>query len=132
MIILKKCKISYLIQVNLLEKFEVISETVSRSLKPRGSMFGILYALCRVYKQFVDKCPPFRPIISAIKTPTYNLAEFLVSLLEPIPTNMYTVKNSFESAREIAENDPGLFTISLDVVSLFTNILLEETINVCG
>ena len=75
---------------------EVISETVYKSLKPRGSKFGILYGLCKVHKQLVDNCPPFRPIMSAIKTPTYNLAKFLVPLLEPITTNMYTVKNSFE------------------------------------
>ena len=78
-----------------LKNSEVISETVYKSLKPRGSSFGILYGLCKVHKQFADKCPPFRPIMSAIKTPTNNLAKFLVLLLQPITTNMYTVKNSF-------------------------------------
>ena len=72
------------------KNFEVISETVYKSLKPRGSRFGILYGLCKVHKQLVDNCPPFRPIISAIKTPTYNPGKFLVSLLEPITTNIYT------------------------------------------
>ena len=110
---------------------EVISETVYKSLKPRGSKFGILYGLCKVHKHLIDNCPPFRPIMSAIKTPTYNLAKFLVPLLEPITTNMYTVKNSFEFAKEIADQDPGLFMASLDVESLFTNIPLEETISVC-
>ena len=94
---------------------EVISETVYRSFKPRGSRFGIFYGLFQVHKQLVDNCPPFRPIMSAIKTPTYNLAKFLVPLLEPITTNMYTVKNSFEFAKEIADQDPGLFMASLDV-----------------
>ena len=49
-------------------------ETVYKSLKPRGSRFGIIYGLCKVHKQLVDNCPPFRPITSAIKTPTCNLA----------------------------------------------------------
>ena len=61
-----------------LKNSEVISETVYKSLKLRGSKFGIL---CKVHKQLVDNCPPSRPIISAIKTPTYNLAKFLVPLL---------------------------------------------------
>ena len=100
-------------------------------MKPRGSRFGILYGLCKVHKQLVDNCPPFRPIMSAIKTPTYNLAKFLVPLLEPITTNMYTVKNSFEFSKEIVDQDAGLFMASLDVESLFTNIPLEETISVC-
>ena len=59
--------------------------------------FGILYGLCKVHKQLVDNCPSFRPITSTIKTPTYNIAKFLVPLLEPITTNMYTVKNRFKS-----------------------------------
>ena len=74
-----------------LKTFQIISFT----LKPRGSRSGILYGLCKVHKQLVDNCPPFRPIRSAIKTPTYKLAKFLVPLLEPITTNMYTIKNSF-------------------------------------
>ena len=67
----------------------------------------------------------------AVKTPTYNLAKFIVPLLEPITTNMYTVKDSIEFAKEIADQDPGFFMASLDVKSLFTNIPLEETLNVC-
>ena len=69
--------------------------------------------------------------MSAIKTPTYKLAKFLVPLLEPLTTNMYTIRNSFEFSKEIADQDPGLFMASLDVESLFTNIPLEETISVC-
>ena len=113
------------------KNFEVISETVYKSLKPRGSRFGILYGLCKVHKHLVDNCPPFRTITSAIKTPTYNLAKFLVPLLGPITTNMYTVKNSFEFGKEIADQDPGLFMASLGVESLFNNIPLEETTSVC-
>ena len=68
--------------------------------------------------------------MSATKTPTYNLANFLVPLLDPITTNMYTVKNSFAFSEEIADQDPGLFMASLDVECLFNNIPLEETISV--
>ena len=78
----------------------------------------------------IDSFPPFRPVMSAIKTPTYKLPKFLVPLLEPITTNMYTVRSSFEFAKEIADQDPELFMTSLDVESLFTNIPLEETTKV--
>ena len=71
---------------------EVISEIVYKSLKPKGSRFRILHGLCKVRKRLVDSCPPFRPIMLAIKTSTYNLAKFLVTLLELITTNMYTAK----------------------------------------
>ena len=70
-------------------------------------------------------------INSAIKTAAYNLAKFLVTLLELITTNIYIVKNSVEFAKEIADQDPGLFMASLEVEFLFTNIPLEKTISVC-
>ena len=105
-----------------LKNSEFIFETFYKSLKQRGSRFGILYVLCKVHKKLADNSPPFRPIMSAIKTPTYKLAKFLVPLLEPIATNMCTIKNSFAFSKEIADQDPGLFMTSLDVESLFTNI----------
>ena len=54
---------------------EVISETIYKSLKPRVPKFAILYGLYKVHKQLVDNCPPFRPIMSTVKTATYNLAK---------------------------------------------------------
>ena len=67
----------------------------------------------------------------AIKTPSYNLAKFLVPLIEPITKNTFTVKNSFEFSKEICQQNSGYFMASLDVESLFTNIPLEETIKIC-
>ena len=81
----------------------------------------------------IDNFPPFRPTLSAIKTPSYNIAKYLVPILEPITINKFTIKNSFEFAKEVIEQDSGLYMASLDVESLFTNIPLEETINIsCG
>ena len=109
---------------------QVISDTEYKKLKPRGSRFGMLYGLCKIHKCLIDKGPPFRPILSAIKTPSYNIAKYLVPILEPITTNKFTIKNSFEFAKEVIEQDSGLYMASLDVESLFTNIPLEETINI--
>ena len=63
-------------------------------VKPVGTRPGIMYGNCKVHKQ-VDGCPPFRPILSALKTPTYNLAKFLVPILNPLTRNEYTVKDHF-------------------------------------
>ena len=73
--------------------------------------------------------PLFRPILSALQTPTYNLAKFLVPILDPLTKNEYTVKDSFLFAEEICEQDPSLSMGSLDVDSLFANISLDETID---
>ena len=112
-------------------KPETISENIYKSLKPRRSTCAILYGFCKLHRQLADNCPPFIPIMPAVKTSTYNLPKFLVSLLESITANMYTVKGCIEFAKEIADQDPRFFMASLDVKSLFTNIPLEETINVC-
>ena len=114
-----------------LKNFEVISETVYKGLKPRAFRFGVLHGLCKVRQQSTDNCPPFRPIMSEIKTPTYNLAKVLVPFLEPVTTNMYTAKNGFGFAKEIADKDPEVFMASLDIESLFTNIPIGETTSVC-
>ena len=92
---------------------------------------GLLYGLCKVHKPTVDGSPPFRPILSAIDTPTYNLAKFLVPYLTPLGKNEYTVADSFCFAREIQKQDSRLFMASLDVNSLFTNIPLGETVDIC-
>ena len=117
--------------VKELKTSEANSEIDYKKFKPRGSSFGVLYGLCKTHKKVLDKCPPLRPILSAIKTPSYNLAKFLVPLIEPITKNNFTVKNSFEFSKEICEQNPEYFMASLDVESLFINIPLKETIKIC-
>ena len=75
--------------------------------------------------------PNLRPVLSPIYTPGYNLAKFLIPILEPLTHNEFTVKNSFSFAKEITNYDSSLFMSSLVVESLFTNIPLKETINNC-
>ena len=115
---------------NLLEKGR-FDESLYKKLNPTGSKLGVLYGLCKVHKPSVNGCPPFRPILSAIDTPTYNIAKFLVPHLAPITRNEFTVKDSFAFAEEIRKQDANLYMASLDVDSLFTNVPLEETIDIC-
>ena len=102
-----------------------------KKIKAVRSRPGILYGLCKVHKAITDICPPFRPILSAIGTPSYKLAKFLVPKLSSITLNQFTEKDSFAFAEDIVHQDRKLFMGSLDVDSLFTNIPLEETIIVC-
>lgn len=110
---------------------EYLSKEDYDFLKPVGSRPGILYGLCKVHKQTQDDSPPFRPILSAIGTCTYNLAKFFVPILAEYTTNDYTVKDSFSFAEEIRKQNPDLYMASFDVDSLFTNVPLDETITIC-
>ena len=53
-----------------------------------------MYGLCKVHKGIIENCPPFRPILSVINTPTYKLAKFLVPFLKSSTSNEYTVNDS--------------------------------------
>ena len=108
-----------------------MSKEMRKFVKPVGTRPGIIYGNCKVHKQQVDGCPPFRPILSALQTPTYNLNKSLVPILNPLTKNEYTVKDLFQFAEEICEQNPTLSMGSLDVDSLCTNIPLDETIDIC-
>ena len=111
-----------------------IKKSVSRkkeydSIYPTGSRPGILYGSAKIQKPITDNCPSFRPILSAIDTPTYNLAKFLVPILWPLNVNEFTVHDSFSFAEEVVIFDANCIRASLDVESRFTNIPLDGTIN---
>ena len=55
-----------------------MSEETRKHLKPMGTRPGIMHGSCKVHKKRVDGYPPFRPILSALQRPTYNLAKYLV------------------------------------------------------
>ena len=72
----------------------------------------------------------------AVGTPSFNIAKFLVTILAPLTKNEFTVLNSHEFVEDISKlsvdtSDDGVFMASFDVESLFTNIPLKETINIC-
>ena len=90
-----------------------------------------LFELCKVHKAIIDVYPPVRPILSAIGTPSYKLAKFLVPKLSSITFTEFTVEDSFAFAEEIVHQDGKHFMGSLDVDPLFTNISLNEAINIC-
>ena len=90
-----------------------------------------LDGLCKVHKDIIDNCPLFRPVLSAINIPTYKLAMFLVPILKSLTSNKYTLKDSFAFAEEIVEQDSEFFMRSLEADFLFTNIPLEENIDIC-
>ena len=78
-----------------------------------------------------DSFPNFRPIVSSIGTFNYNLAHFLCDLLSPLIPNDYSCKYNFSFVSQIKNaNLSKKFLVSYDVTSLFTNISLQETIDI--
>ena len=77
--------------------------------------------------------PGFRPILSCINHYSYNIAKFFIPLLTPISTSTYVIKDSFSFVQELLSSDldtSNVIMASFDVTSLFTNIPVDETIEI--
>ena len=72
-----------------------------------------------------------RPIVSCIKSYNYGISKFLANLLSPHIPKYYCADDTFTFIKDIKEvNSSNKFMVSYDVVSLFTNIPLDETIDI--
>ena len=91
-----------------------------------------MYGLPKIRKLDV----PLRPILSMCHSVQHSLAKWLVECLNPV-LEFYTgfcVKDSFTFAsiiRRLPLCNDSQFLVSFDIVSLFTNIPLDETISTC-
>ncbi|XP_030754214.1 uncharacterized protein LOC115881004 [Sitophilus oryzae] len=80
----------------------------------------------------VEASVPLRPIVSAPGSPTYNLAKYLTTILQPKVgnTNSY-VKDSTHFVQKLKDIklEPSDIMVSFDVVSLFTRVPLGESMD---
>ncbi|XP_068697607.1 uncharacterized protein [Montipora foliosa] len=114
-----------------LKKNGHLDSDVYNSIYPRGSQPARIYGFPKMLKERGhNSIPPFRPIVSSIGTYNYNLAKYLYNLLTPhIPTE-HCASDTFTFVRDIQGlSMHGKFMVSFDIVSLFTNIPLEECID---
>ena len=113
----------------------VVDEKLYKRLYPTSSKPGSFYETAKVHKlkerEGVDKLT-LRPIISNIRTATYEIARYLAELLALLGKSKYTISNTKDYITRLkAERIPKRFKmISFDVRSLFTNVPLEETIDI--
>ena len=94
----------------------------------------LLWLVCCTPKMYKfssnDLFPKLRPIVSSISTFNYNLAGFLCDLLSSLVLNDYPCKDSFTFVSQIKNaslSNKGF--VSYDVITLFTNIPLQEIID---
>ena len=91
-----------------------------------------IYGTPKIHKfSSSDSFSKLRPIVSSIGTFNYNLARFLCDLRSSLVPNDYSCKDTFSFVSQIKnENLFKKFLVSYDVTSLFTNISLQETIDI--
>ena len=75
----------------------------------------------------------YRPIFAAYNTASFKISKYLVQILSPIAENEYTIKNSthFKNEIEKVANSQDFIMASFDIKDLYTNIPLQETIEIC-
>ena len=97
-----------------------------------GSAPACIYGTPKMHKfSSSDSFPKLRQIVSSIGTFNYNLASFLCDILSPLVPNDYSWKDTFSFVSQIKNgNLSKKFLVSYDLTSLFTNILLQKTIDI--
>ena len=101
-------------------------------LYPYGSAPYHIYGTPKMYKfSSSDSFPKLRPSFSYIGTFDYNLTCFLSDPLSPLVPNGYSRKDTFTFVSEIkTAYISKKFLVCFDVSTLFTNIPLQETIEI--
>jgi hypothetical protein len=107
----------------------VLPVALKRKLTPYNSKPPHLYGLPKIHKPDI----PLRPIVSSIDSPCYALSEFLHKILSPLVGNTGSFVNNSEhfitTIKDInLQNEDSL--VSFDVVSLFTNVPVQEVLQV--
>lgn len=115
--------------VNTLFNGGIIDENVKKGLITRQALPPKLYGLRKVHKPTLA----LRPVVSCIDSPGYKLARFLHVILNPlIDTFEYNLRNTQELVEYMRSIrlDVDHRLVSLDVISLFTNIPQELVIDI--
>ncbi|XP_036319851.1 uncharacterized protein LOC118734236 [Rhagoletis pomonella] len=113
--------------VNDLYKNKNIDLKLKHHLTCTAATAPRLYGLPKVHKRNI----PLRPISSSINVPCSGLSKYIGQILKNIVTEKFNIRNSLnlkESIKDLHIDDDEIL-ISLDVVSLFTNIPIHFAIN---
>ena len=111
--------------------------TTYDKIYPSSARPGRYYGLAKLHKianrldeaGIVDELP-MRPVISNIGTATYELSRYLAGILKPLTRSDFSVDSSKEFVDTLKTQTlpPGFCLVSFDVVSLFTKVPLDFTI----
>ena len=127
LIISKQRSVKYYVDTYLNDK-NGFDKKMRDNLTPTGSQPGKLYGLCKVHKEG----HPMRPVVSMIGTPEYKLVKFLdVFIKLNIPKDfMLNSTSEFIEKLQLYSPRGDETMVSFDVSSLFTNVPLNETIDI--
>ena len=114
-----------------LKKKEFFNDVEYTKVYPQGSSVARIYGLPNLHKlKSADDQLKVRPIVSCINSFNYGLSGYLAKLLNPLIPKDHCADDTFSFLSDIKRiRNEDFYMVSYDVTSLFTNIPLNETIN---
>ena len=122
-----KVKINRILKT-LETKGEITTQTYQR-IRASGSQSPRIYGLPKIHKANT----PLRPIVSCINSPTYKLSRFIAKILSPLvgSTDSFVMNTGhFVEMMRDEKLGPDEMLVSFDVSSLFTNVPIQEAVQV--
>ena len=106
--------------VQRLKHLKLIDTKTARGLTVYNAICPRIYGQPKAHKDSL----PLRPVVPNITAPTYKLSKYLCEILQKSLSSKHNTTSSFQLCEEVNGMvlPPGFIIISLDVVSLFTNI----------
>ena len=107
---------------------QILPKEVADAICPKCSRLAHLYGLPKTHKPKLA----MRPILSPTGTYNFMLAKWLDEKLKPISINEFTVSDPLRFSEELRKKEivDGEILVSYDVSSLFTNVPVDETIEI--
>ena len=109
-------------------KGEITTQTYQR-IRASGSQPPRIYGLPKIHKANT----PLRPIVSCINSPTYKLSRFIAKILSPLvgSTDSFVMnRGHFVEMMRDEKLGPDEMLVSFDISSLFTNVPIQEAVQV--
>ena len=89
---------------------------------------GYMYGNPKTHKSLNDL--PLRPIVSHVGTVTYNTAKWINNIITPYMPKTHMIESTYEFVEIARATENPKCLASLDAESLFTNVPLDETIDI--
>ena len=103
----------------------ILSDKEYKDIYPSASNIPVMYGLPKIHKSG----SPLRPILSMVGCFNHAFAQWIGRQLGDLRQSKHITKDSFNLNFLKDSKLNGKYFVSYDVVSLFTNIPLDETIN---
>ena len=109
-------------------------EEAYKRIRTKNVSLARSHVLSKIHQDFVY-LPKLRPFIDTTSSTRYHVGQYLSEIFQALTVNNYKIEDSFVVVNRMINIPQKLFNegyrfVSFNVKSLFTNVLLQRSINV--